>query len=761
MTIKKFVSIDNVGRLAKSSQKGPELNAYNIFFAENGRGKTTLCSVLRSLETGQHEHITERKTLSPTAGNSAAVVRLDGGDARFTNQAWNKTVPEIAIFDATFVAQNVHAGEYVSRDHRSNLLQVIIGETGVKLAQKVSDLDGSIREKNGEITRSKRGVEAQVPKGFKLDDFLALKEDDKIDAKIKAKEEELKTAKEAETIGKRSALSELTVPSLPEGLSEILGKTLEDVSAEAEQRLKQQIDQHAMHDKGEAWLSEGLGYLKDENCPFCGQNVAGLDLVSAYKQYFSDSYADLIAEIESSKKTHDETFGDAAIGIIGRTITTNNAGLEFWQQHIAIEIPALNHDKSIAAPAQEYLNVARALLTAKQSRPLEPVAPGENYGAAVKGWQETTKAVSDYNEAIKSANEVIAAKKEQAANSDIGTLENELAQLKCVKHRFEDKVKRLCNDHIALVAEKDKLDKDKDTAKEALDTHADKMIGDYETTINKLLKGFGAGFTITNSRKTYIGGTPISAYQILINDHAVDLGDERTGFGTPSFRTTLSAGDKSTLALAFFLAKLDHDPKKADRIIVFDDPFNSQDRSRRERTAELLKKYGGECKQLILLSHDPFFLKLVHSKLPKKETHCLQLSRVPDNNTTIQEWDVEKETQDGYFKEHAALNSYMLNGAKDLIDIVRKIRPVLEGYLRYRFPNTFPDNEWLGGMIGKIRDEGAAHPMFAALEELDGINEYSKKYHHDTNPGKADSEPIDDGELNSFVQRTLAIAGGY
>jgi hypothetical protein len=31
-------------------------------------------------------------------------------------------MPEIAIFDATFVARNVHAGEYVNRDQRSNLL---------------------------------------------------------------------------------------------------------------------------------------------------------------------------------------------------------------------------------------------------------------------------------------------------------------------------------------------------------------------------------------------------------------------------------------------------------------------------------------------------------------------------------------------------------------------------------------------------------------------------------------------------------------
>lgn len=761
MVIKKFVSIDNVGRLAKSSQKGPELNTFNLFFAENGRGKTTLCSVLRSLETGQHEHITERKTLAPTAGEPAAVIRLDGGDARFSKAAWNQTVSDIAIFDATFVAQNVHAGEYVSRDHRSNLLQVIIGEAGVKLAQTVSSLDSSIREKNGEITRSKRGVEGLVPKGFKLEDFLALVKDDEIDAKIRAKDEELKTAKEADAIAKRAALMELAAPSLPEGLHDILSKTLDDVSADAERRLRQQIDQHAMHDKGETWLSEGLGYLKDDNCPFCGQNVAGLDLVEAYKQYFSDSYADLISEIETNIKSHDESFGDASIASIGRTITNNNAGLDFWRKHVAIEMPELDHDNNVSTPARGYLNAAKTLLAAKRSKPIEGVAPDEPYTAAVEGWRQVTVAVVAYNEAIKTANATISAKKEQAANADVAALERELAQLQCVKHRFEDKVKGLCDDYTTLVAEKDKLDKDKDAAKLALDTHADKMISDYETTINKLLKGFGAGFTITNSKKTYVGGTPTSAYQILINDHAVDLGDEKTGVGTPSFRTTLSAGDKSTLALAFFLAKLDHDPKKADRIIVFDDPFNSQDRSRRERTAELLKKYGGECKQLLLLSHDPFFLQLVHSKLPKKETHCLQLSRVPDNNTTIQEWDVEKETQDGYFKEHAALNSYMLNGAKDLIDIVRKIRPVLEGYLRYRFPNTFPDNEWLGGMIGKIRTEGAVHPMFAALEELEGINDFSKKYHHDTNPGKADSEPINDGELNTFVQRTLTIAGGY
>lgn len=164
---------------------------------------------------------------------------------------------------------------------------------------------------------------------------------------------------------------------------------------------------------------------------------------------------------------------------------------------------------------------------------------------------------------------------------------------------------------------------------------------------------------------------------------------------------------------------------------------------------------------LFLFSHDPFFLKLVHDRLPRADRRTLQLSRAADNNTTIEEWDIEKETREGYFRDHAALNSYLLSGARELIDIARRVRPVLEGYLRYRFPNQFPDGEWLGDMIGRIRETGAGHPLSAALEELEAINDYSKKYHHDTNPGKADAEPLNDGELQLYVKRTLAIVGGY
>lgn len=759
--LKKFVSVDNVGRLANCRQKGPEFKKYNLLFAENGRGKTTLCGVLRSLETGKHEHISERKTIAPTASEPAVVVRMDSGDVRYRNQAWSTTVPEIAIFDATFVSKNVHAGEFVGRDHRTNLLEVIVGQPGVALSQQVNDLDGAIREKNSEIGKSKKAIEALLPRGMNLDAFLALEEDTGIDARIESKKTALKTAKKAQAIAARDPLLPIGIPYLPTDFLTVLAKTLDDISADARRQLKKQLEKHKMHDHGQKWLSEGLGYVVEDVCPFCGEALKGNDLIDAYKQFFSENYAALISNIERLEDELIAALGDAALATIGRLIAANEAGFEFWKQYIETDFSAPNHDTAIAAPLAGLRAAAEALIAEKKTDPLSAVMPGAEYMAAQNAAGAAAQKIEDYNSAIAKLAKAINEKKEEAAGADSAAIEREIAGLNLIQLRHSAKIKPLCDAHITLTTEKAQLDTAKGNAKDALDSHADAMIGQYENTINKLLMGFGAGFTLTNSKKTYVGGKPASVYQILINNHAVDLGDATTPVGEPSFRTTLSTGDKSTLALAFFLAKLDHDPNKAERIIVFDHPFNSQDRSRRERTAELLKKYGSECKQLLLLSHDPFFLNLVHSKLPRADRHCIQLSRIPDNYSTIEEWDVEKETQEGYFKDHAALNSYLMSGARDLIDIARKIRPVLEGYMRYRFPNEFPPDIWLGEMIGHVRGTGAAHPMHDALEELAAINDYSKKYHHDTNPGKADTEALDDGELSTFVSRALSIVGGY
>ena len=54
-----------------------------------------------------------------------------------------------------------------------------------------------------------------------------------------------------------------------------------------------------------------------------------------------------------------------------------------------------------------------------------------------------------------------------------------------------------------------------------------------------------------------------STFCVLINEVQVEMGTSDTPLSEPSFKNTLSAGDRTTLALAFFLAEIEADPAKA------------------------------------------------------------------------------------------------------------------------------------------------------------------------------------------------------
>ena len=222
----------------------------------------------------------------------------------------------------------------------------------------------------------------------------------------------------------------------------------------------------------------------------------------------------------------------------------------------------------------------------------------------------------------------------------------------------------------------------------------------------------------------------------------------------------MSSGDRSALAFAFFLAALERDPNLGNKTVVLDDPFTSQDRFRRTCTQQLIRQLAGKAKQVIVLSHDPYFLRLIWQGYPG-DIKVLQLLRSGDN-TVIAEWDIEAETQSTYLRNYSTLLDFYRARKGNPLDVARSIRPFLEGLLRVHFPGHFRPNEWLADYIVKIRNcsetDGLSHAK-VDLPEIEAINEYSKKYHHDQNPN-ADSEPLSEDELYSYVKRTLRLVGG-
>ena len=303
--------------------------------------------------------------------------------------------------------------------------------------------------------------------------------------------------------------------------------------------------------------------------------------------------------------------------------------------------------------------------------------------------------LNDYNNAVAAANALVNTKKQEARAADAGAIERALATLRAQKARHTDAIAG-CEADAAGHQEKTALEEEKVRVREQLDMHTEAVIRRYGESINRYLERINAGFRITTPTHTYRGGPPSTSYQIVINQRPVELGDATTPLDRPSFRNTLSAGDRSTLALAFFLAELEQDAQRGHKIVVFDDPFTSLDAFRRNQTVHQISRCAESCLQIVVLSHDPNFLKLLWDRVPPADRKTLQLARIGEENTTIAEWDIEKAVQARFRADMDSLQRYFSSTEGAPRDIIQKIRPVLEGYCCNLYPTQFPEGDTLG-----------------------------------------------------------------
>ena len=754
--LKKIISIKNVGRFRNSATSpNPQLGKHTFIAGANGYGKTTICAVLRSLQTGDPAHVLGRKTLGATDAPAIELL-LDSGQARFDGAAWNATKPEISIFDGVFVAENVHSGEVVDIEHKRNLYRVIVGDAGVKLAAQDADLAAESRAKTGEISTAGKAVQPHVPASMKLDAFIALPETPDIAVQIEAQARTVDALRQAGALRARPALSEFAIPALPEDFTGLLARTIDDIAQDAEQQLSAHLAAHGMTASGGNWIADGLGHA-DDTCPFCGQDIRGLPLIAAFRAVFSERYEALAGEIAAMKAGVARDMGDTALARLGTIAEQNKGGVEFWQKYCAIEAPALALPADAVEAIRGLATGATGLLDRKAAVPLEPIVPDEGFTVARAAYDSAAAAIETANTAIRAANVVIADKKAAADAGDLKAAETELARLTAIQTRHRADVSELCGTYTKLSGEKDGIEARKDAIRKQLDAHTKTVVKPYERRINDYLAAFNAGFTITETKHAYPGGVATSSYQLVINDTAVDLGDSKTPGDRPSFKNTLSAGDRTTLALAFFLAHLERDPAAAGKLVVFDDPFNSQDAFRRRQTVHEIMKVAGKCAQVIVLSHDATFLKQVWDKSPAPERVALTIADHRAQGSKIMPVDLEHACRGRTATDIDDLQTYLTTGAGSLLDIIRKMRVVLETHCRTTYPGSFLANDWLGDIVRKIREGGDPHPAQALYDELDQINGYTSQYHHGEDMDDATPDQIDPSELTGFTRRTLKI----
>ena len=759
MTLKKIVSIKNIGRFLNSAAPGnPELPPYTLMLGANGFGKTTLCAILRSLKTGDSDHIIGRRTLGVRDMPTIELLLPNNTVATFNGSTWSTEYPAIAIFDDVFIAENVHSGEVVDINHRRNLYRVIIGETGVNLAEEEASLAGRSRKMTGKITEATNAIQTHVPSGMSLSDFIALPPDPDIDDRLAEQKRTVEAVHQAKQITDRSTLSEILLPTLPEGFTVLLARTIDDIAQDAETRLSEHLVVHGMETDDGNWIAKGLEHADDGTCPFCGQNIQGLPLITAYRAIFSERYKTLRNESIAMRSQIIERFDDAALERLNTRNEQNKGAVEFWIRYCTFDSASLTPPDDMFETIRTLGQTALALLERKYREPLEPIRPDTAFNNAAKAYESAQTKAREIVDVTRTINILIANKKKETGTADVRDAEAEFTRRNAIKVRHTDSVSKLCDEYVRFCAEKNNIDQQKNEIRAQLDAHTNDIIKPYEKRINHYLDIFNTDFRITETKHGYPGGTTASTYQLVINNTAIDLGDSQTQPDQPSFKNTLSAGDRTTLALAFFLAHQEADPALVDKTVIFDDPFNSQDAFRRRQTVHEINKIAEKCAQVIVLSHDATFLKQIWDKAPRAKRVALTLADHRSHGSKIIPVDLERACLGRTAKDIDDLQTYLSTGTGNLNDLIRKMRVVLETHCWTTYPACFEaDRDWLGEIVRKIREEGRHHPAWDLYDELDQINNYTGEHHHGEDMAEPTSNQIDSQELTGFVRRTLML----
>jgi len=733
----------------------------SLIYAENARGKTTLSAILSSLANNDANILMGRKRLG-ASNDPHIILNIEGvnGNAILQNGSWNHCFDEIFIYDDEFVSQNVYSGLEITANHRQSLHEVILGHRGVslarrvdELAQKISECNRIIRETSHEITYDKRF-------GLDIDAFCGLPQIEGIEHVIKEKQKQYDAVDQSDVISNKPLFSQISFPVINiEALEDMLSRELSDLNETAVQSVRKHFSLIA--DKAEEWISDGMDRIITEGeglerCPFCGQNISAVDLIDMYRAYFGEAYLALNKDIELHIRQYGTHFSGDQLSSKQEDVNKLIDLHRFWEKFV--ELPEINIEwADISSTWQEARDEILSLLRTKKSSPLNKVRLTGDAKAKSERYISVIRGVKEQIESLISLNEKVTEIKTSADSSNLQNVSNEFKRLKATQSRHSDELKDWCNIYLSAVSKKAHLESKKEIARIELDNHRQTVFSQYRNSINAHLELFGANFGIGGLQSSNAAGLPSTTYHLIVNNHEVPLAIEGHTFDLPCFKNTLSAGDRNTLALAFFFASLENEPNLNNSVIVLDDPISSLDDARTTTTIQKIRNLVTCSKQVIILCHLKAFLCDIWHHSDKDNTTALKMTRGLTNTSEIESWDVSSDAFTEYDKRHKILRDYVEKDTQDKRDVAQSLRPVMERYLRITFPEHCTPGTLLGNFqnhVENLLENGQRIMSVVDLRELRDITEYANKFHHDTNPAW-ETEQINDNELLGFVKRVL------
>ena len=533
----------------------------------------------------------------------------------------------------------------------SGCTSLFSGAQGVALNAALQQAVDDVETHNRALRAKADAIPAAERGGLAVDDFCALPTRADIDDVIQEAERNLAASREQQSIRTAGIFEPFLLPEIStDAISTVLAEELADLEATAAKKV--QVHLVGIGEGGEAWVAAGMERVAEhalEYCPFCAQNLSGSTIINHYRAYFSEAYAGLKERV--ARKIEEFTFyGGGSPGDFDspadfeRAIRVAVERRQFWSRFT--DIPEIALDTAAITQAWSAAKaVVLATLHAKQDRPLESLQLSRDATAAIQTYELRRREVELLSYSLQDANRAIAVVREQAAAGNIVALERDVALYRAAKARHSPALAPLCADYLAEKAAKASAEARRDAARTALNRYRETIFPAYQSAINEYLRRFNAGFRLTQITPQNMRGGSACTYNVLINNQEIPIG-ATTIPGNPSFRNSLSAGDRNTLALAFFFASLDQDQELADKIVVIDDPVSSLDEHRSLTTVREMRRLMQRTQQVVVLSHNKPFLCSIWDATEGTQRVALELVRDGDGSS-IRAWEVNCEAKEG------------------------------------------------------------------------------------------------------------------
>lgn len=760
--IRSILKLQNVGVLQDATQSGA-VNLTKICgdYADNGRGKSTLASVLRACGLADAGRLNARRTIDSANLPEVKFLLPSGAHVEFTNNAWVGGSPRIVVFDSEFVEENVYSGFEVRAEQRQSLLEFALGDQAVAFKRRVDQLTVHIEGQTRRLTLAQKELSGYSPT-YTVAQFIAVQPVAEAQQQIETLQRRIDAAKNAQQLGTRQVPSALTAIAFEvQAVFDLLRKRLQDVEQTAEAVVKAHLVKHGGH-RLEDWVSRGQAYLAGQECPFCGQQVVGHALIRAYQSHFNKAYTDLKSDVAALGEQVATSLADNIAERLRAAAETNTARIEAWRDRLEVTGLVLAADglSTALTQARELLYV---LITKKRSAPLESVGTESEQEAATDAIDTVHQIVAAYNDELAVVSTKITKFKQQLASESVTTLQAEIKRLEAAVQRQQPAVVAAVTEYQAAATERRRLQGEKAQVREQSDALMTTTLQSYQASINTLLATFGAEFSIEELKHTSVGsGEPRTEYALSLRDRSVKLGSRADLTSDHSFATTLGEADKRTLAFAFFVARLKTDLNLGSSVVVLDDPVSSLDRDRRYQSVRQIAGLATACGQLIVLSHDAYFVRelrdcLANVEPTPVELRPIRIGRVQSGYSAFTTCDLDDICSSDYYRHHRLVADYVDGKPTSTTrEVAKAIRPLMEGYCHRRFPGRLPKKTTFGRVIELAATAQAPDPLAflqPILTELGEVNEYAKQFHHDG----GDSLPISDLELLLCAKKALDL----